>query len=103
MASSTPSGTGRCWTNCAGTTGGSISIFYYFDVSWQETVRCHASTQATEFSVQDMTKWYSPDDRLGFESETIISEDSTLDMIVRRILREGLGVFPATLGAPDKP
>ncbi|MGW3471466.1 AAA family ATPase [Saccharopolyspora sp. NPDC000995] len=63
--------------------------FYYFDVSWDETVRRHRTRpKADEFTVEQMRDWYRPRDLLGFPGERIIRESSTLPETVGRILGE---------------
>lgn len=70
------------------------SWFYYFDVSWEETLRRHQTRpQAEEFGVDHMRGWYRERDKLGFPGERTISEQSTLDDTVNRILSE---VFHST-------
>ncbi|MGW0434819.1 kinase [Micromonospora sp. NPDC003197] len=55
------------------------SLFCYFDVSLPETLRRHATRpQASEFSAQDMSGWYTPRDVLDWPDELIIDETSTL-------------------------
>ncbi|MFC4454968.1 kinase [Deinococcus sonorensis] len=62
---------------------------YYFDVSFEETVRRHAGRpQAAEFTPAEMQGWYRPLDRLPGLAEQIIPATSTLDQTVRRILTE---------------
>jgi predicted kinase len=55
------------------------AAFFYFDVSFEETARRHASRpQAAEFSVEDMRGWYRSRDLLGDPAERIIPESSSL-------------------------
>ncbi len=62
---------------------------YYFDVSLEETFRRHTTkTNAHEFGEQEMRRWFRKDDYLGSPKERIISEDSTLEDTVARILAE---------------
>lgn len=69
------------------------SVFYYFDVAWEETLRRHETRpQAAEFGIDEMRKWYRAGDQLGYgEEERIIPQTSTLDEAVRRILNEAFG------------
>ncbi|MGH3491229.1 MAG: methyltransferase domain-containing protein, partial [Actinopolymorphaceae bacterium] len=63
--------------------------FYYFDMSFVETVRRHATrSQATEFTPEDMESWYRPRDLLTQVDERIVDESSTLDDTVDRILTD---------------
>lgn len=65
------------------------TVFYYFDVSFAETVRRHASRpQASEFGVDDMRGWYRDRDLLPFTDERIVPETSCLEETVERILGE---------------
>lgn len=68
---------------------------YYFDVPFAETVRRHSvRPQVTEFTPQDMHRWYVAGDLLGAPGEQIITADSGLDETVDRIvaaLENGVG------------
>lgn len=69
--------------------------FYYFDISWEETVRRHRTRpQADEFTVEQMREWYRPRDLLGFPGERIIQESATLLETVGRILDEAFDHQP---------
>ncbi|MFF0245638.1 AAA family ATPase [Streptosporangium sandarakinum] len=70
--------------------------FYYLDVSFDETLRRHATKpQSGMYGEAEMRQWYRPRDLLPDGSETIIGEDSSLEETVRRILREtGLSSQP---------
>ncbi|MEV0699921.1 hypothetical protein AB0I53_18710 [Saccharopolyspora sp. NPDC050389] len=51
------------------------SVFYYFDVTWDETLRRHKTRpQAEEFGVDEMRKWYRAGDQLGFAEEQDIPQ-----------------------------
>lgn len=51
------------------------TAFYYFDVSWEETLRRHHTRpQAQEFDAEEMREWYQPRDLLGLAEETIVPE-----------------------------
>ena len=59
---------------------------FYLDVSFEETVRRHATRpQAAEFTVEDMRGWYQHRDLLGFAGEHVIPQTSTLDRTVALI------------------
>jgi hypothetical protein len=65
------------------------SLFYYLDISWDETIRRHATrSQASEFGPDDMRAWHRPRDLLSSVRERIIPETSTLQESVGRILAE---------------
>lgn len=63
--------------------------FFYFDVSFAETVRRHGTRpQAREFTPDQMRDWYVERDLVDGLGETVIaestSEDEALDLIARR-------------------
>ncbi|MEU8221482.1 AAA family ATPase [Kribbella sp. NPDC048915] len=61
--------------------------FYYLDVSFEETVRRHATrAKANAFSAADLAEWYSHRDLLERPQETVIDETSSLDATVQQIL-----------------
>jgi predicted kinase len=65
------------------------SCFYYLDVSWEETVRRHATRpQAADFGVDDMRDWYRPRDLLTAVREQVIPETSTLRETTSLILAQ---------------
>lgn len=62
---------------------------YYFDVSFEETLRRHVTKpNAAEFGETEMRSWYNPDDRLGLAREWIIKEASSSDHAVEQILSD---------------
>lgn len=68
------------------------SSFYYFDVSFAETLRRHATRpQANEFGIDEMRGWYREHDLLDFPEEQLIPETSSPDQTVDRILIEVYG------------
>lgn len=60
---------------------------YYFDVSFDETVRRHA-TRNSDFGPEDMKDWYPASHRSNQHPERIISEPSTIDETLSRVLSE---------------
>jgi hypothetical protein len=61
--------------------------FYYFDVSFEESLRRHATKpNAHEFGEREMGEWFRPRDLLPGVPETVIPEMSTLDETVSLIL-----------------
>lgn len=71
---------------------------YYFDVSFEETLRRHATKpNAREFGEKEMREWYVPRDLTGFPGERVIPEGNGLEETVRQILEEtGLATVPVT-------
>ncbi|MCW2942811.1 MAG: Sli3 [Actinomycetia bacterium] len=65
------------------------SLWYYLDVSLQETLRRHDTRpQRHAFGAQEMQEWYQERDLLPDAGETIIGEASDLDTTVRQVLQE---------------
>lgn len=63
------------------------SFFYYLDVSFAETLRRHSNRpQAAEFGSAEMQSWFRPLDLLTGIDEQVISECSSLQDTVLRIL-----------------
>lgn len=61
--------------------------FYYFDVSFEESLRRHATKpEAVEFGEQEMRDWYRAKDYLHDVGEIIIDESSLLEDTVASIL-----------------
>ncbi|CAM02665.1 hypothetical protein A8924_3783 [Saccharopolyspora erythraea NRRL 2338] len=67
--------------------------FYYLDVSFDESLRRHATRpQAAEFGADDMRGWYRPGDLLGVAGEHLIPQESALPDTCARILAEAFGM-----------
>lgn len=66
---------------------------YYLDVTFEESCARHATRpQATDFTVEDMRRWYVTEDPLGWETEHRVPSTSGLLDTVDRVLSEtGLG------------
>lgn len=65
------------------------NYFYYFDVSFNETLKRHATkSNSHEFGEKEMREWYKPNQQTGFPSEKIIPESFSLDDAVKKILSE---------------
>lgn len=69
------------------------SHFYYFNLSFEETVQRHATRpQAHEFTPETMQTWYTPLDLLPFVEETLLLSHLTLQETLHKILQDtGLG------------
>ena len=61
---------------------------YYFNLSFQETVRRHYTKQQTDFDEIAMSKWFVPEDKLNIQGETYITESMTEDYIINMILKD---------------
>lgn len=60
-----------------------LATFFYLDVSFEETVRRHATRpQAADFCADDMRAWYRERDLLPFLTEEIVPETWTVDHTV---------------------
>ena len=62
---------------------------YYFDVSFEETVRRHAMRQPTEFSETDMKRWWLDQDHRP--SDRLIAMDRSIEYVVQMIKQEQMG------------
>ena len=63
------------------------SYVYYMDISYEETVRRHATrAQRDAFTAEDMREWYRVSDPLRVPDEHIIGEGSTFEQSIDFIL-----------------
>lgn len=69
------------------------SAAYYFDVSFDETVRRHLNrAEPIAATADQMREWYAPGDLLGVDGEHVIAENTGFDEAVTTILHtSGLG------------
>jgi predicted kinase len=51
---------------------------FYFDVSFEETLRRHATKPSATFGEAEMRAWWRDRDLLGVPNETVVDERSTL-------------------------
>jgi adenylate kinase family enzyme len=66
-----------------------LSLFYYLDISIDETIRRHATRpQAADFSPEDMRQWYRARDLLRSVQERVITQASTLQDTISLILAD---------------
>lgn len=66
-----------------------LTIPYYLDVSFRETLRRHATRpQAAEFGPDEMAGWYCPRDLLGWPEERLVPEAASLAEMTERLLSE---------------
>jgi deoxyadenosine/deoxycytidine kinase len=62
------------------------TFLFYLDVSWEETVRRHATRpQAAEYSPHHMREWYRPLDLLGLPDEHLVPESSSIEATITAI------------------
>ncbi|OKI61702.1 hypothetical protein A6A27_27920 [Micromonospora sp. CB01531] len=62
------------------------ALFCYLDVSLPETLRRHVTRpEASEFTTENMTSWYSAHDILGWPGELVIDETSTTEDTITTI------------------
>jgi thymidylate kinase len=67
------------------------SHFFYLDVSFEETLRRHATRpQSREFGADMMRDWYVERDLLPGAGEIVIDQTSSLEETVRRIMSRTL-------------
>jgi deoxyadenosine/deoxycytidine kinase len=72
------------------------NYFFYLDVSFDETIRRHETRpQKSEFGVEEMKRWLEYASPTGYDPETIISEDSSLEETVETIIKVAKLVDPA--------
>lgn len=67
------------------------NFMYYFDISFEETVRRHATrtiTRGSGFDENDMREWYPAAYKSNHRLEQIIPESNSLETTVRKILSE---------------
>jgi hypothetical protein len=64
------------------------SYAFYFDVSFDETVRRHATKpNAAEYGVGELRSWWKEHDVLGVDGEIVLPETLSLDDAVAAILQ----------------
>lgn len=62
---------------------------YYFDLSFEETFKRHnSSSKKIEFGEDSLRAWWNPNDYLGVEEETILTNDMTQNYILKLILNQ---------------
>ncbi|MDB5168624.1 MAG: Valyl-tRNA synthetase [Candidatus Saccharibacteria bacterium] len=64
------------------------TYFYYFDVSFDETLRRHNSKNNVDFGEVEMKRWYMPNDYTGYDTEIAILESNTLEDTVSQIISQ---------------
>jgi guanylate kinase len=64
------------------------SHFYYFDISFEETLRRHNTKNQTEFGVEELRKWHIEGDSMNIANEKLINEEMDEDDIVAMIIND---------------
>jgi hypothetical protein len=63
--------------------------FYYLDVSFEETLKRHATKpNADEFGKKEMKEWYKPLELTKFENEKVIPETFSLEQSANMIMQD---------------
>jgi len=63
------------------------AYIYYFDISFEETLRRHQTKpNKNDFGEAEMRQWYLPQDMLGVEGESIVTETVRPEQIINGIL-----------------
>ncbi len=62
---------------------------YYFDVSFEETVKRHNSrSKKTEFGEDLLQSWWNPKDYLGVDGEVLLTNGMSQDDVMKLILNQ---------------
>lgn len=62
---------------------------YYFDLSFEETVIRHNSkSKKMEFGEESLRAWWNPNDYLGVDGETILTDDMSQHDVLKLILNQ---------------
>jgi adenylate kinase family enzyme len=62
---------------------------YYFDVSFEETVKRHNSrSKKTEFGEGSLRAWWNPKDYLGMDGEVLLTNGMSQDDVMKLILNQ---------------
>lgn len=64
------------------------TYFYYFDVSFDETLRRHNSKEDVNFGEEAMRRWFKQDDHSGYENEIVIPETNSFEETVAQIITQ---------------
>jgi len=64
------------------------SHFYYFDISFEETLRRHNTKNQTEFGVEELRKWHIEGDSMNIANEKLINEEMDEDDIIAMIIND---------------
>ncbi len=61
---------------------------YYYDIPFDETVKRFLTKSNTDYTIQDMERWWNENDLIGFNEEKIISKDMSVNDVVEMILND---------------
>ena len=61
---------------------------YYYDIPFDETVKRFLTKSNTDYTIQDMERWWNENDLIGFNGEKIISKDMSVNDVVEMILND---------------
>lgn len=62
---------------------------YYFDVSFEETIRRHKTRDKKhQFNSEDMKPWYKSASPLGYDFESVINENHSIEDSINKIIQE---------------
>jgi hypothetical protein len=64
------------------------TYFYYFDVSFDETLRRHEYKDNVDFGKTEMQRWFKENDHTGYDNEIIIPESNSLEDTVSQIISQ---------------
>ncbi|WP_091082769.1 kinase [Micromonospora nigra] len=80
------------------------SAVFYFDVSFEETVRRHLNRdEPIPVTADQMREWYLPRDLLGIDGEHVLAENTGFDEAVTTILHtSGLATAAALTPCPTR-
>lgn len=62
------------------------SFVYYYDLSFEETIRRHQTKNKTNFGTKEMRSWFIEKDFLGLENEQLITEEVSHEQMLTIIL-----------------
>lgn len=60
--------------------------FYYYQLSFDDTLERHLTKETDEFGIVELKKWWVENDVLNVDNEYLISKETTLEAMVSLIL-----------------
>lgn len=70
---------------------------YYYDIPFNETVKRFLTKNNTDYTAQDMKRWWKKNDLIGFNEEKIISKDMSVNDVVEMILNDKMSFISVTM------